>query len=110
MPFPPQVHAHKRIAETANALCNELYDIVMSNNQVYAEWRRQHPGASEKGLRMAFLKANINRCVEPARATLAGMLALPYDEELKIEIHEALVLDSELKAGRAAGLRVVGKL
>lgn len=96
-----QTHAHKLVAEAANGLCNELYDIVMSNNEVQAEWKRQHPGASEKTLRMEFLRKNVEKCIEPARATLSGMLSLPFDEVLKESIAEALILDKSLSKGRA---------
>lgn len=101
-------HAHKVVAEAANGLCNEVYDLLMLNNEIRAEWKRQHPGASEKGLRIAFLKRFVDLSIAPARATLAGMLAQPYDETLKESILEALVLDNTLKKGRADGARVIG--
>lgn len=102
------VHAHKLVAENANELCNIIYDNLMSNNAIRAEWKRQHPGLSEKGLRNAFLKRNIANCLPAARATLAGMLALPYDSALKDEILEALVLDKSLVAGRAQPAEIMG--
>lgn len=102
------IHAHKLVAENANELCNVIYDNVMSSNAIRAEWKRQHPGLSEKGLRNAFLKKNVALCLPAARATLAGMLSLPYDESLKDEILEALVLDKSLVAGRRDPAEILG--
>lgn len=101
----PSRHAHRLVAETAEALCAELYETVMSNNAVRAEWKRQHPGASEAGLLRTFVRKNTAKLVPAARSTLAHMLATSIDEVLKTSIHEALVLDNTLLRGRKAQSR-----
>lgn len=102
------VHAHPLVAETAVAMCHELYDVMMSDNLWYDLWKKKHPGLSPKGLENAFVKKNVNQILPQARATLAGMLAQPIDEGLKERIHEALCLDKTLVKGRANPATVVG--
>lgn len=104
------VHAHRTVAEQANELCNVLYDELMSNNTLRNAWRAQHPGMAERGLRRAFLRRNIAKCLPAARATLAGMLTLPIDEDLKESILEALILDKTLVAGRAKPAEIIGQM
>ncbi len=98
------VHAHQMVANTALEMANELYEAFMHDNAVYAEWKRQHPGLSDKGLRSTFVKKFWPRCIESARATLAAMLSGPYDDDCKQKIHEGLILDATLKRGRARGM------
>lgn len=98
----PSKHAHRLVAETAEALCSELYETVMSNNAVRAEWKRQNPDVGERELLRRFVKRNAAKCLSAARSTLAHMLATSIDEVLKTSIHEALVLDNTLLRGRKA--------
>ena len=94
-------HVHKQIASVARAAAAELYDVVMENNEVFSEWKRQHPGASAKGLLAAFVERNWGRCIPMARATMARLLESPtLDDAVKMEIMEVLELDSTLKKGR----------
>jgi len=93
-------HVHKDVAEVAKEACNELYDSVMSNNWVFDEWKRQHPGASAKTLRAAFVKRNWDKCIPLARATMARLLAASSDPALTERVYNALVLDNELVMGR----------
>jgi hypothetical protein len=96
------VHAHEQVAETAKEFAHELYDALMRDDVLYAEWKRQHPGVSSKRLEELFVKKNYSKCIPAARATLALMLSHPgTDPEVKVKIHEALVLDSSLVRGRA---------
>ena len=96
----PTVHAHSLVVETARELCLASYESLMSNNAVRAEWKRRHPGAGEMGLQAAFVRRYLRAFVGPARSTLGGMLALPYDTAFKDRIHEALCLDNALVRGR----------
>lgn len=93
------IYCHEMVAETAREFANELYDTVMGNNQVFYEWKRQHPGMAAAALRKTFVKKNWAQCLVPARATLAALLAQPIDEKLKERIHEALLLDAVLIRG-----------
>lgn len=98
-----EAHAHFMVAESAREWVLAMYDTVMENNEVRAEWKRKHPGASEKSLQAAFLKKYWRIGVAPGRATLAAALNGPYDDAFKSKIHEALVLDNTLVRGRNAG-------
>ena len=100
-------HCHKLIAETAQAMAHELYDTLMHNNQWYARWRKNNPGASAKALESRFVARNWGKLVPGARATLAGMLNGPTDQTLKEQIYEALLFDSTLTRGRG-NTRVIG--
>lgn len=93
------IYCHEMVAETAREFANELYDTVMSNNEVRSKWKESRPGMAEKALRKAFVKKNWQMCLVPARATLAALLARPIDENLKERIHEALLLDAVLIRG-----------
>lgn len=93
-------HVHKLVAKTAKEFAGLLYSELMSNNQIYAEWKRQHPGCPPGRLEALFIVEKWGQCIPAARATLATMLTGPYPEELKEEIHEALCLDNTLIRGR----------
>lgn len=101
------LHAHKLVAKTAVELCNELYDTVMSNNQVRAEWKRQNLDAPERLLRRRFIAKNAEKMIEAARTTLTLMLRGNLPEDQKEIILEALVLDNTLRKGRSQGFRAI---
>lgn len=89
---PPEgTYCHHLIAETAKALATRLYQhSVLRNNEFFAQNR------SEKD----FVAACWPSLIEEARSTLVDMLRGPYPEELKTQIHEAMVLDNTLTRGR----------
>lgn len=96
-----QQHVHFYVAETAKSAALEHYEILMgAMNELYAEWKRQHPGMSAKALQAAYVKRHWGKYVELARATLARILATSSDERLKETIYEALLLDNTLIRGR----------
>ena len=85
------IHAHQLVASTAANCAAELYETLMSNNQVYDAWKKSHPGATEKGLRLVFVKKYTPECLGIARATLARLLASPtINEDWKEKIMESL--------------------
>ena len=100
MPKPPEIHAHKLVAEVAVAAAHEKYDQLMFDDMLWAEWKRRHPGMSSKALEAKFVREWAPKCVEIARATLTMLLTQPIDEGLKEQIHEALILDNTLARGR----------
>jgi len=53
-----------------------------------------------KALEQFWVDKKWGEFVEGARATLAGMLNSPIDEELKMQIYNALCLDQTLVRGR----------
>lgn len=106
-------HAHRLVASVAKAFASELYETVMSNNLVRAEWKRQHPGADERTLVRRFVTKNWGKCLAGARATLALQLRGPIDTAMKESIMEALVLDATLMRGRkrvGEGMQIVNEV
>ena len=93
-------HVHFYVAKVATDLTLATYEAVMHNNAIRAEWKRTHPGLSEKHLQLAFVKRHLAAHVAPARAILAEMLASIDDPDLQRTIHEALVADNFLTRGR----------
>ena len=96
-----KVHAHELIAKLAVEACQEAYDNIMFSNDIRAFWKLQHPGMSEKALRKSWITKMSHHYLPFARSTAAALLAQPIDEELKIQIHEALILDNDLMRGRS---------
>lgn len=94
-------HCHKVIRKVAQALAGELYEVLMGDNFVRAEWKKQNPECTEKQLCTKFVARNWGRCIETARATLALQLRDPnIPEKQKEEIVEVLALDNTLRRGR----------
>lgn len=100
-------HAHKLVAETAEAMAHEVYDALMERNDWYRDWKRQNVGVGAKVLETRWVRQHKADFIEAARAQLAGMLAHPIDPKEKEAILEALLLDNTLKRGRAGGGQVV---
>ena len=99
----PDQHCHPLIRATAIEMAGELYDLMMKNNQQYAEWKRMHPDLKTAGeLEIRFLELKWPELLEDARTTLARMLGGNVAEELKIQIHDALVKDNALRMARLA--------
>ena len=98
--YRPSKHVHKLVAETAQAMCHEVYDALMQRDDWYRQWKAQHPNLRGPALEEAFVKKNWGKYVDAARATLASMLAKPIDPDLKESIMSALLLDNTLLRGR----------
>lgn len=89
--------AHRQVASVAREAAGALFESMMSNNEVWQAWQEQNPGCSRRQLELRFVSRFAPDCVPFARATLAHMLTLPgLDDDAKMCIHEALVLDSQL--------------
>ncbi len=89
--------AHQMVARIAREAACELYEILMEDNQIRAEWKRQNPGADEAALLRRFVARNWGTCIPLARATLARMLSGPLPDHLKVQIHDALIKDRSLR-------------
>lgn len=98
----PDQHCHPMIRATAIEMAGELYDLMMKNNQQYAEWKRMHPELNIAQLEIRFLELKWPELIEDARTTLARMLGSGISEELKMQIHDALVKDNALRHSRLA--------
>lgn len=104
-------HCHKLVAKVAQEAAGELYEKLMGDDEIYAEWKRQNPNLTPKQLESRFIAKNWGRCIDFARATLATMLRSPtVDEKLKEDIMEALVLDATLIRGRQQPAKVIGRV
>lgn len=104
-----QVHAHNMVASVAVNAAYESYEVLMANNQLFSAWKAKHPGASAKGLALAYVKRYAESHIPIARATLAALLTSPtISEDYKESIVEALALDASLQRGRMAGAEVIG--
>lgn len=89
--------AHKQIASVAREAAGQLFESMMSNDEIWSAWQEQNPGCTRHQLELRFISRFAPDCVPFARATLAHMLTLPgLDDATKMCIHEALVLDSQL--------------
>lgn len=97
-------HAHKMIVELAKQMAAELYDDLMKDNKRWAAWKetltREFAIAGAEQIQLMFIEQMYVHQIEPARATLAGLLATPIDEELKASIADALIADAPLREGR----------
>lgn len=108
-------HVHPMVADTAASIIMESYDALMHHDGHWAAFTKQFEGATAKELEQIYLEHNWGKGVEAARVTLARMLdpanSPGLDEEGRMKIHEALILDRSLMMGRrtdawdAAGVR-----
>jgi hypothetical protein len=98
----PDQHCHPLLRATAIEMAGDLYDLMMKNNQQWAEWQKLHPELEGNlaQLEIRFLELKWPELLEDARTTLAGMLAGNASEELKMAIHDALVKDNPLRLRR----------
>lgn len=96
----PRVYADLLVAKVAISLTYEAYDDIMHNNVLWAQWKKLHPGMSTAALEKLFVRKHAHRMLDSARTTLAGLLTTGIAEDLKSEIHEALIRDNGLRRGR----------
>lgn len=99
----PEYHCHPMIRATAIEMAGELYDLMMKNNPQWQEWKQMHPELhSLAEYEIRFLELKWPELIEDARTTLARMLGSGIPEELKMQIHDALVKDNALRHARLA--------
>lgn len=100
---PRKFMAHKQVVDTAKAMALEVWESEMGgNNELYAHWKSQ---CAEQGLtleqgRELFVELLYPKLIEPARATLARMLANPTLSHLHEAIYDALQKDYLFRDGR----------
>lgn len=102
-------HCHVEVKKVAQAAAGELYELLMNDNQLFAEWKRQNPGLTARGLEVRFIAKNWGRCLQFARATLTQMLTKDLDTNTKDHIMEVLTLDATLMRGRGQEARMLGQ-
>lgn len=89
-------HAHKLVAKTAQEIANEVYEQNASNNDFYSKYPN----------RESYVSACWPLYLTAARATLAQLLSTNIEENLKSEIHDALIRDATLRRGREGVLQI----
>jgi len=100
---PRTIYAHEQVASVAREMAHEVYaDLMKSDNELYRDWKKQCPDLTPELCEELFVELMIPRLLEPARATLAKMLANPSFQHLHESIYDALVRDNVLRAGRNA--------
>jgi hypothetical protein len=100
----PTAFCHKLVRDVAQAIAGELYEIVMGDNDVRAEWKKQNPNLNECALVARFVAKNWGNMIPQARATMALILRDPSQSALHADIYEALCLDATLRHGRPQNL------
>lgn len=97
----PDQHCHPLIRATAIEMAGDLYDLLMQNNVQWEEWKKLNPDCQNLSQwEIRFLELKWPELIEDARTTLAGMLGGSVPEELKVQIHDALVKDNGLRMHR----------
>lgn len=91
-----RIAAHRLVASVAREACEELYEVVMSNNAVRREWKRLNEGCSERELVKRFVDRNWGRCIPYARATLTILMQQTPNSFLREDIFDALAKDQSL--------------
>lgn len=87
----PNAAAHFQVAEVAKAIAAEIYDrFAVASDAFY----QQNPSQG------AYVEKSWPLYCETARATLATLLTGNLSDVLKNQIHEALVLDNDLRPTR----------
>jgi len=96
------VAAHKLVLETAQKMAAELYDEVMSGNEMYAGWKEMtlKRGLTAEQSQRLFVALISPKLLEPARAILASMLSDKSKEHLHAEIYQSMLLDNSIRASR----------
>lgn len=86
-----KAHCHVLVKDTARGLATALYQhMAMKSDSFYKANPQVEP----------FVNSMWKHFVEEARATLIKMLSLPYPQELKDQIAEAIILDNTLTRDR----------
>jgi hypothetical protein len=98
-----RVYAHEQVLSLATEMAHEVYDEIMSSdNELYSDWKALCPDLTPEKCEALFVEQLIPHLLEPARATLARMLAMPQYEHLHESIYDALCKDNILRQGRMA--------
>lgn len=102
-------HVHVQVKEVAVGLAHALFDELMSRNQIFHQFKEQHPGMTTKQMEEKFVLHLWPQLIDQARATMAGMLkSSAYSDEMKEDIMDSLVKDATLIRGRRNPATVLG--
>ena len=110
-PGPTSAHCHVEVKKVAEGMAHVLFDEMMGRNEIFSEFKSQHPGLTTSQMERKFVAKLWPQLIEQARATMAGMLASPaYSDEQKEEIMHILVQDASLIRGRKNPAQVLGTI
>lgn len=108
---PNGAHAHKLVAIHAQELAYILFNELAQDNRLFEAMKKRWPRATTtKALERAFMLSVWPRCIGASRATMAGMLNLAIDPDVKEAISEALILDRTLRKGRINPSQIIGSM
>lgn len=93
---------HVLIRDTAKKMAEAAYEEIMRDNLIYPAWKARNPELDSEGLAKLWVERTWSGYIDEARRTLAGMLQGPLNEDLKLQIYEALLLDSQLPREKAS--------
>lgn len=105
---PNAAATHRDVQTVAVAMAHEAFAALMQRDDWWAKMKELYPDLTSAQIERYWVNEHWGRFVEPARATMAQMLAGPSPEPLKEQIAEALMLDGTLKRGRKSGTRIMG--
>lgn len=88
-----KAHCHLLVKDTARSLAEALYEKMASASPAFY---KANPEVR------TFVNHTWKHLIEEARTTLVRMLSLPYPQELKDQIAEAIILDNTLTRDRPA--------
>lgn len=89
-------NAHIMVAKVAQGIAEELYEVCMSNNDLYAYWKAMCPELEKPLLQKRFVELMVPHLLDAAVATLAKMLTGAASDVLKDQIADALIKDKAL--------------
>ena len=97
-----KIYAHELVLKTATGMAEEIFEVIMSDNTAYREFKDEceRSGFSRDEIRAKFVEMMIPGLLQPARATLATMLADPANAYCHDQIADALIKDWPLHVGR----------
>lgn len=93
-------HAHFLVRKTAIEMAESIYEDLMTDNTIYANWKALCPDLTPRKLQSQFIALMAPKLIEQARATLANMLGTNIPQSLKDQIFDALIKDAALIRGR----------
>ena len=96
-----KIHAHEQVVKVAISMAHELYaEVMRQDNTLYAEWKATCSELTPEVAERMFVQLMFPKLLEPARATLAKMLANPAHAALHESIYDSIILDNAVRAGR----------
>lgn len=108
---PSSAHCHVEVKAVAVGMAHALFDEMMSRNEVWHQFKEQHPDMTTAQMEEKFVAHLWPQMLDQARATLAGMLRSgAYSDEQKEEIMDILVKDASLIRGRKNPAQVLGAM